>query len=260
MENKLKRNESGLLDGVEYKFNADNTINWRAMIEPQFLVVKRDSKEIVEKQFGKKISEIDLREVEDKHLLILLQGIKQVLRLRGAKSVEQNLSCCSPDKAAAVCRITFLENFETDGNEFIFSDVGSASYHSTSGFAQLYLESIAANRAFVRCVRNALGINIVARDEIDDGANEIAKTKSPLQQKEEKENEAPTGFTAQDTLNSICSKRSLTFADIQKAAVAKKQDFTTSPDTWTDFTSIPSLDCFTILDKLNSSGDTKKKK
>ncbi len=260
MNNTLKRNDLGLLEGTTYIYNDDGTINWRAMIEPQFLAVKRDSKEAVEKQFGKKISEIDLREVEDKHLLLLLGGIRKLLTLRSAKSVKQKVEFCSNENVVVRCTIVFNGNFETQGQEFTYSDIGSASYFSVSGEFQLFLSSIAANRAFVRCVRNALGINIVGRDEIDDAASAQARAKSPLQQTQEVTDDAPTGFKAQDTLKSICNKRNLKFDDVQKAASAKASEFTSPPDKWVDFDSIPSLDCFTILDKLNSAGDAKKKK
>jgi hypothetical protein len=45
-------------------------------------------------------------------------------------------------------------------------DVANATYDNTDGFGQKFLETIAANRAFVRTVRNFLGIHIVGEDEI----------------------------------------------------------------------------------------------
>ncbi len=37
-----KRNEFGLLEGVEYKFNEDGSVNWRAMIKPEHLYPNRE--------------------------------------------------------------------------------------------------------------------------------------------------------------------------------------------------------------------------
>ncbi len=260
MQTTLKRNELGLLEGIEYKFNPDGTVNWRAMIEPQFLVVKKESKDAVEKQFGKKTNEIDLREVEDRHILILLGGIKKLAQLRGVKSVKQKLEYCSNDKSACVCEIEFIPNFENSNQSYIFSDVGSASFFSTTGEFQLVLEAIAANRAFVRCVRNALGINIVGRDEIDDTASAKAREKSPLQQKEESEDSNSSGgFKPQDTLKTLCQQRKISFEDIKKAALAKVGEFSEKPEIWKDFSDIPSLDCFTILNKLHSADEKKGK-
>lgn len=247
---KTRNKETGLIEGIDYKFNNDGTINWRSMIDPSCLVVNKDSKETVEKQFGKKISEIDLRDVEDKHILILLSGIKRLAQLRGIRYVKQKLSHCSNEKAACVCSITFIPNIETDGMEFTFSDVGSASLYSTSSFAQLYLESIAANRAFVRCVRNALGINIIGRDEIDDAASAKARQSPPSQ---ELEKEQVTGFKAQDFLKSTCEKRTnCNFEGIKKASILKKTEFNSNPEEWTKFEDIPDTDCYTILTHLNS--------
>ena len=39
----FSRDENGFLNGVEYIFNTDCTINWRAMIKPEHLVPNRDS-------------------------------------------------------------------------------------------------------------------------------------------------------------------------------------------------------------------------
>jgi len=32
-----KRNEAGLLEGVDYKFNDDGSVDWRSMIDPKHL-------------------------------------------------------------------------------------------------------------------------------------------------------------------------------------------------------------------------------
>lgn len=251
-----RNKETGLVDGVDYKFNVDGTVNWRAMIDPSYLVIKKDSRETVEKQFGKKINEIDLREVDDKHILILLFGIKKLAQLRGIKSVKQRLEYCSNEKACTVCEIEFLPNFESSGQPYTFSDVASASYFSTTNEFQLVLEAISANRAFVRCVRNALGINIVGRDEIDDAASARAREKSPLAQITEdssKKDVEITGFSAQDNLEAVCKNRNIEFAAIKKSALGKKSEFTVDPETWTSFRDIKNLDCYTILAHLEDS-------
>ena len=52
--------------------------------------------------------------------------------------------------------ITYLPNYETNFKEVTFSDVANATIENTSSFAKKFLETIACNRAFVRCVRNFL--------------------------------------------------------------------------------------------------------
>jgi len=61
----------------------------------------------------------------------------------------------------------FLPNYETFGEPVIFQDMANATLDNTSSFATKFLETIACNRAFVRCVRNFLNVHIVGDDEID---------------------------------------------------------------------------------------------
>ena len=55
-----------------------------------------------------------------------------------------------------------------------FEDIANATLENTNDFCAKFLETIATNRAFVRCVRNFLGINIVGDDEIDKSKNKVA--------------------------------------------------------------------------------------
>ena len=73
-----------------------------------------------------------------------------------------------------------VSNYETGGQPVSFSAIGDASLSNTFDFAQNYLAAIAENRAFVRCVRNFLKINIVAKDEIgpSNSAIDTAKVES----------------------------------------------------------------------------------
>ena len=41
--NKFKRDVNGLLECIDYTFNQDNTINWRSMINKEYLVPNRDA-------------------------------------------------------------------------------------------------------------------------------------------------------------------------------------------------------------------------
>src|SRR6056300_486813 len=61
----------------------------------------------------------------------------------------------------------FSPNYETFGQSVIFQDMANATLDNTSSFATKFLETIACNRAFVRCVRNFLNVHIVGDDEID---------------------------------------------------------------------------------------------
>jgi hypothetical protein len=61
-----------------------------------------------------------------------------------------------------------LPNYETNGKEIVFESLADASTSNTKSFARFFLAAIAENRAFVRCVRNFLKINIVSQEELGD--------------------------------------------------------------------------------------------
>src|SRR6056300_1922725 len=65
----------------------------------------------------------------------------------------------------------FSPNYETFGQSVIFQDMANATLDNTSSFATKFLETIACNRSFVRCVRNFLNVHIVGDDEIDKSNN-----------------------------------------------------------------------------------------
>ena len=64
-------------------------------------------------------------------------------------------------------------------NQSVFyEDMANATFENTSSFATKFLETIACNRAFVRCVRNFLNIHIVGDDEIDKSGIAPARNQS----------------------------------------------------------------------------------
>lgn len=157
-----KRDNFGLLEGVEYSFNEDNSINWRAMIKDEFLYPNKD-------WFSKRDREIpeSIEGLKDHQLLIKLGGIKELAKLRGFSDVSYIPFRCEDDHVAVTCRIRWIGNYETEMNPVIYEDIANATVRNTDGFAEKFLETIAANRAFIRCVRNFLNIHIVGADEID---------------------------------------------------------------------------------------------
>lgn len=161
----FKRNEFGLIaDGsVTYVYKDDGKVDWRKMIKPEFLVPN--------KQYFKdgNVPE-SIEGLEDNKLLILLGGIKDLARIRGYTSVIPTVTASTPDRVEATCVITWVPNYETEGYNQTFGDGGDATPTNTGGFGRNYLTAIAVNRAFVRAVRNYLGINIVSQEEIGGNA------------------------------------------------------------------------------------------
>tara|TARA_B100000242_G_C42989458_1_gene459307 strand:- start:546 stop:1184 length:639 start_codon:yes stop_codon:yes gene_type:complete len=109
--------------------------------------------------------------LSDHQLLIKLSGIKELAKLRGFSDVSYETVKCQDDHVAVICKIKFLPNYETGGQVVEFQDMANATLNNTSSFATKFLETIACNRAFVRCVRNFLNVHIVGDDEIDKSNN-----------------------------------------------------------------------------------------
>jgi len=170
-----KRDRYGLIKDVEYSFNKDHSVNWRGMINPDHLYPNSEWFEKRAEPIPKSIDGL-----EDNQLLIKLSGIKELARLRGFTWVEYQVVESSSSRAVLSCNMSFIGNYETDGREVIFSSVANATLDNTAGVSSKYLESIAENRAFVRCVRNFLNIHIVGDDEIDE-----APFKKPNEEKGE---------------------------------------------------------------------------
>ena len=158
----FSRDTNGLLKNVLYSFHEDGSINWRAMIGEQHLFPNRDWFKNRNQPYPSSTEGL-----KDHQLLIKLSGIKELARLRGFSDVSYKIVKCEQDHVAVICEITFIPNYETAGEPVVFQDVANATINNTSDFGQIFLETIACNRAFVRCVRNFLNIHIVGDDEIN---------------------------------------------------------------------------------------------
>ena len=104
--------------------------------------------------------------LNDNQLLIKLAGIKELAKLRGYTNVKYDVIKCEPSYVAIKCGITWIPNYESEYESY-YEDIANATVNNTSDFAVKFLETIAANRAFVRAVRNFLNVHIVGSDEID---------------------------------------------------------------------------------------------
>lgn len=165
---KYERNSLGLLKAVNYVFNEDGSVNWREMIKPEFLYPNRDWFDARKFEMPSSIEGLD-----DKKLLIMLGGIKELAKLRGFYSVEYDVCNVREDYVTAKCTIQWMDNYESNGELVTYQDVANATASNTDDFCLKFLETIACNRAFVRCVRNYLNIHIVGADEIDKSKNRV---------------------------------------------------------------------------------------
>lgn len=224
----FKRDENGLLikPTSDYKFNEDGSINWRAMIRNEFLVPNKE-----------RTKETDVTKLEDRDLIILLGGIKELAQIRGFTNVNYSVTTPSPDYVVSVCSITFIGNYETGGNQIEFSAIGDASPANTRSFAKNYLGPIAENRSFCRCVRNFLKINIVAQEELG-------------KSKEEEEVEGKNMFDPVSLLEKVMKDKRVSFAQIKTKL--EKENFPEASSI-SSIRDIPKIKIFELVDRISKA-------
>jgi len=157
----FKRDEHGLLENTQYVFKDDGSVDWRAMVKSEHLFPNKGWF-----QQRKQEAPTSSEGLRDDQLLIKLSGIKELAKLRGFDSVSYFTEKCELDHVAVTCTISFIGNYETAGASIHYQDIANATLDNTYDFGQNFLETIACNRSFVRCVRNFLNIHIVGSDEI----------------------------------------------------------------------------------------------
>ena len=225
--NIITRNQYGLLENasIKYIYNDDGTINWRKMVKTEYLVPNRQ-----------KTQEIDVSKLEDKDLLILLGGIKELAQIRGYTTVEYKVVAATENYFATSCRITWIPNYETNGKEIVFESLADATTNNTKSFARFFLAAIAENRAFVRCVRNFLKINIVSQEELGD---------AKLLDEAVSSQENPTSPHA--LLEKVMKDKGITFEILKKKLIKEKIDNAENINAVTD---IPKSKIFELIERI----------
>lgn len=231
----FKRDTFGLLECVNYIFNADNTINWRAMINKEHLVPNRDA---FKNQKDINLKEIDVSALADNQLLILLAGIKELAQIRGYKNVSYDVIQAQPDYVAVKCTIDWTPNYETNMETVSFSALADAHLDNTKDFAKNFLMAIAENRAFIRAVRSFLKINIVGNDEMG---------KTTHVDSEVEPNTAITQPVA--LLQKTMEEHGISFDQVKERAIQKKMD---GADSWNEIKDISPLAMFTIISGIKN--------
>jgi len=237
------RDENGLLLNIQYSFNEDGSVDWRSMIKEEHLFPNKSWFELRKKDVPRSIDGL-----KDHQLLIKLSGIKELARLRGFDSISFDTVKCELDHVAVKCRISFIKNYET-GERVIYEDMANATLDNTSSFAKKFLETIACNRAFVRCVRNFLNVHIVGDDEID--KSDMKSTSINAQSNDL----SPYGVLKKE----LSEKHSITsyeeflplLRDFHKSGKIKIS--TEVIKEWKNFNDISAKDCRIILGVLKSS-------
>ena len=228
----VTRNKYGLIEDqtLNYVFNDDGNINWRKMVKIEHLVPNRQ-----------KTQETDVSKLQDKDLLILLGGIKELAQIRGYTSVEYKVVAASENYFATSCRITWLPNYETGGKEVVFESLADATLNNTKSFARFFLAAIAENRAFVRCVRNFLKINIVSQEELGDA--KLLDDSSSV-------NENPT--SPQSLLEKVMKEKNVNFEALKKRLIKDNFD---NAENLNSISDIPKVKLFELIDRIKKIKD-----
>lgn len=232
----FERNEYGLLKKINYIFNEDGSINWRKMIKPEYLIFNDQRIEEMEKEYKKPASELKVTEVDDKYLLILLAGIKELAALRGFRRVTYEVKPVTDDFVVSKCSILWNKNYETN-DSIIFEDAADATLRNTNGIAREYLTTIAVNRSFVRAVRNFLKIYIVGYDEI------VKSVGASFTE----ENTVSVNTDPNSVLTSLMEKHGITFEKLKEICGSKGDDVSK----WNSITDIPKSKIFELNGRIS---------
>ena len=229
---KLKRNEDGLLSNppVDYVFNEDGSVNWRKMVRTEFLVANKQ-----------RTQQTDVSQLEDRDLLILLGGIKELAQIRGFTDVCYTVHTASQEYFSTTCTIEWVPNYETDNKVVSFSALADAHQDNTYSFASNFLAATAENRAFVRCVRNFLKINIVGQEEMGGGKQVFSQTTA-------KASAPKTDSDPTSLLQKVMDSKGVSF-DMVKTRLLD-EDFPKA-DSFESTKDIPKTKTFELIDRLN---------
>lgn len=244
-----ERDKLGLFANKEYKFKEDGFVDWKAMIPLEYFVFNKSWFESnnIEIPSAENLSEIENPDdYNDQQILILLGGIKEVAKIRGIKSVNKKIIESNPDRCVASTTVEFLPNYENPEG-LIVEGVANATSFNTSENFQVYLETIASNRSFVRAVRNALRIDIVGSDELADTQYESGTQEAGAIKPSTALAEAAAQYTA--TLDEQPTNLD-TFEKFRRYLLSKKVE---EAHNWEDWDDIPIPSIWKFLSQINKS-------
>ena len=250
-----------------YPRKPDGSINWRALVQPQHVYVKKGDEPKVATALGVtpqdiKEGKFDTTRVEDKHLVIRKAGLIELARIRGYTSAAPEVKYASRDYVVVQTHIHWTP-FESQA-AVVTGGVGEASPDNTSSFMRVYLAAAAENRAFSRAVRQFLNIDIVSADELGGNGVEPEVDSGPS---------VASSLSPQGVLQKTVEEGKSSFEKMKVAAVGKfkhdteqlakdplyKAAFKTDPSAWTKYEDVSALDCMTLIELINRSKAEKAK-
>jgi len=254
--------DTGLIVGKTYVYRPDGRIDWRTLVDKKYLYVANEYKDRVVKEQGKPLDQIDILTVKDDWLRIRIGGLNELAHMRGVSSCTYPHFLSREGYAAVSCEITFIGNIETNMYPETWSSMASATLRSVDKQFIPYLETFAENRAFIRCVKRALQINILSDVEIGGDGRGVQNgvsnddENSSQQSSDTSSPSAPQGFEARHRLQELCAtppapmKGPITFEAVKKAAAEYKNELRSDPAEWTSFESIQPIDAYVLIGKI----------
>lgn len=236
------RDTNGLIEtGVNYIFRSDGSVDWAKMVPENHVYIN-------EGYFTSRDLELpaSLEGLDDQQKIIKHTGLRELARIRGYNSVNFNYERIN---GACICKcsISWLPNYETNHKVVTTEDLASVSPLNADEFAYLFAESIAANRAFNRCVRNFLGVYIVSDEEIGIEGGSANKARQARRSQKKTNGQAFLESAAQKKLN-VSS-----FEEFKKTleVLAETGQYKEDTSKWTDWTDIPAKQARLLMELVN---------
>lgn len=238
---KLERDENGLLKGIEYVFDEHGMIDWREILPKKFLYFKD------EQYLGEEINN-----VPDNALLVYLDGIKWLAKVRGYNSIRYPIVNSGTDFVTCVCEIEWIGNYETEGRSIVHSSVGYSTLDNTSDFMGLYLGPDAENKAFIRAVTTFLRVNVCGKEEIapENSHKKIAIRKS-----------AKDEYGSSDVVNILedcMSRLDIDFSTVLKTLKDDGESFENDPKSLRELHSMKPTLTMKLIGRMKKKLKTKK--
>jgi phosphoribosylformylglycinamidine (FGAM) synthase PurS component len=138
--------ETGLMEGVEYKYKANGRIDWEAMFNPEFYIYPKND--------------------TTKEPMLKCDGLLELAELRGVAAKTVKIVPVTQDMIAVEVTMQFSPNIE-DPQGKVWSATADATIENVGDkkFAK-FLTTMAETRAVGRCIRGALGIRKYTFEEM----------------------------------------------------------------------------------------------
>lgn len=251
------------LTPATYPRKPDGSVNWRALVQPQFLYCKSEHKTAVATLLGKTPQDIynlspeDIAKVPDRYLVIRKAGILELARLRGYRAALPEVKHVQRDYVVVQTHIEW-DDFEGQEGK-VTGGVGEACPENTTRLGAAYLAATAENRAFARAVRSFLEIDIVCSDELGDKGVEPERD-VPASASVGAAN-SPMDLSPAGTLTKAAQEAGFSFEQVKGGALARWKEDTAAiakdpslkrriendPTDWAAFKDIPPRDCLTLI-------------